>query len=478
MKKALRAEGFYEAAARVEVTADEDGDEAAAVFTATPGRPFTLVAHEFDFEGATLWDAPPAAAALGSPLDQRAAAAKILAVEAAVVAGFRRGGHPYAAFVSRTVEADFDRAELRVESRFAPGPRAVFGPLTFQGAEAVDRRYLESYRTWVEGHAYDEEAVAAFQRALAGTRLFRIATVAKPARPPEDEGAPAALPVLVEVSPAPPRSVGLGARFSTDGGPEARVSFEHRNLLGANERLSAVLDGGAEDQSLTLEFRKPQFRRAGQDLVAAAELRQDRGDAFDELAADLSLGLDRKIGRLLGGEARIGLGALAEISVVEDSSAAGGSAEDETAYLGGLPFYLAIDARDDPLDPTKGFRLRVAATPFAGVLDDASTAFLSVDAEGAAYRALDREARWVLAARARLGAVISEDLADIPAPRRLYSGGGGSVRGYAERFVGPLDASGDPIGGRSVIELGGELPLEGDRGFRRGAVRGGRRGVA
>jgi translocation and assembly module TamA len=54
----------------------------------------------------------------------------------------------------------------------------------------------------------------------------------------------------------------------------------------------------------------------------------------------------------------------------------------------------------------------------------------------------------------------------VPKNRRLYSGGGGSVRGYARREIGPLDAQGDPIGGRSVAEASLEMrsKLYGDIG--------------
>ena len=40
---------------------------------------------------------------------------------------------------------------------------------------------------------------------------------------------------------------------------------------------------------------------------------------------------------------------------------------------------------------------------------------------------------------------------------RLYAGGGGSVRGYAFRTIGPLDDNNDPRGGRSAVELNSEL---------------------
>jgi translocation and assembly module TamA len=51
------------------------------------------------------------------------------------------------------------------------------------------------------------------------------------------------------------------------------------------------------------------------------------------------------------------------------------------------------------------------------------------------------------------------DVEDIPASRRLYAGGGGSVRGYAYQSVGPLDANNKPTGGRSLVEMSVEARI-------------------
>ena len=457
IERLLRAEGYYAGEARVKVEEGRGSNKAKVAFSVKRGRPFILAAHDFDFDGAPL-DRTLSAKALGSPLGARAEAAKILAAEAAALDDLRRKGRPYAALADRSVEADYERAELRVRSRIANGPAAVFGPLVIRGAEGVDRDYLKSYLTWAEGETFNTEALAAYERAIAATGLFDLAAVSKPVRPPRGRSGPVATPVTLDLSAAPERSVGLGGRYSTDRGASARASFEHRNLAGANEKLTAVLDAGAEAQSLKTEFRKPQFLlRPGQDLVASATLRRAMDDAFDEQTATATLGLERSIGTLLGGNARVGFGALAEVSLIDDASTVDGAEAQQTSYLLGAPVFLSLDARDDPLNPTAGYRLRVSATPFLGSVEEEGASFLTLDAGGAAYQALDDDARLVLAARGRIGLIVSEDLAQVPAQRRLYSGGGGSVRGYALRFVGPLDASGDPIGGRSALELGGEL---------------------
>jgi translocation and assembly module TamA len=127
-------------------------------------------------------------------------------------------------------------------------------------------------------------------------------------------------------------------------------------------------------------------------------------------------------------------------------------------FLLGLPVFADYDSSDDLLNPTKGKRLRVDATPFVGIEDNGDVPlFTRVNATGSLYEALDADGAYVLAARARLGSVITDDVDSVPANRRLYSGGGGSVRGYAERSIGPLDENGDPIGGLSVMEVGAEL---------------------
>jgi translocation and assembly module TamA len=96
-------------------------------------------------------------------------------------------------------------------------------------------------------------------------------------------------------------------------------------------------------------------------------------------------------------------------------------------------------------------------TPFVGVNDGTDTEFLTLDATGSVYQGLDDDRKFVIAARGRIASILSRDLDSIPATRRLYSGGSGSVRGFAEDFVGALDDCNDPVGGRSAVEAGVEL---------------------
>lgn len=459
VERILRAEGYHRGAATVSVDAPAEADAPATVsLTLTPGPPFILAAHRFEIVdgGAPAGEALATslnAAELGSPVGARADAAEILAAEAGAVARLKSAGRPYAEARGRRAVANLQTAALTVTTRVSPGPEAVYGPVTLIGTDGVSDAYLLSHLPWRPGETFDDAALARYQRALAATALFDVVAVAKPQTPPAAtaRGGRVALPVAVNAERADDRTVGAGFRFSTDAGPSARFSFEHRNLFAENERLAAALEIGSEAQEADLGFRKPQFRRSGQTLSASLNARATDTDAFAETAATGALGLERN----LDGGWTVGAGALAEYSVIEDDDV------DDVATLLGAPLFAAYDKTDDRLNATTGLRARVEATPFLGVFDDKTTEFLTVDLRASRYWRLTDSGRTVFAARMRLATIASASLARIPPPRRLYSGGGGSVRGYAARFAGPLDdGTGDPVGGRSAVELGGEFRVQ------------------
>ena len=97
--------------------------------------------------------------------------------------------------------------------------------------------------------------------------------------------------------------------------------------------------------------------------------------------------------------------------------------------------------------------------PYLG-LNDVSPDFLRLELDGSTYYSVIDKERLILAARAKLGMMAGDSANAIPAPKRFYSGGGGSVRGYQYQTVGPLDANNDPIGGRSLLEVGFEARVK------------------
>ena len=455
-QKILRSFGFYEAEVDVKVEslspesgapsggADASRQQAIARVIVTENRQYRLKQHKIALEEPVDGRVELDANDLGEHVGKPVRASRILRAEDRVVADLRAKGRPYAQRTGRDAVADPETAELDVTTDVSPGRRYVYGETTYEGAEGVDRDYIDTYRHYEEGQQVDPADLVTLQRALISTGLFNAGAAKFPDDPPAGDEAP----VLVTLEEAPPRTIGGGVRYDTDAGPAVTGEFEHRNLFGANETITIESLVGLNEQNIQTRYRIPQFGRPGQDLVAGLELRHIDDDAFEEFGGTVTLGLEREITP----ELTVGAGGLLELSQLEESNG-----DDTTSRLVGLPIFAAYDNTDDRLDPTEGFRSRLSFTPFTGIVADNAAAFAVLDGALSGYFDITGEKRYILAARGRIASVLSGDLDVVAANRRLYSGGGGSVRGYRERFIGPLDANDDPVGGLSAVELGAEL---------------------
>lgn len=445
----LRSRGYFgsQVASDVDFAAD---DLARVRFLVHAGPAYTLIEHGLVLDTVTSADLPELdAGALGSPVGAAADAAEIVRAEEAAVTALHAEGFPYAAHLEREGIADPDTATVTVTSTIAVGPFAVFGPLRFAGLETVREPYLSTYWSWDEGAPFDRAVLGTFQRRLMATDLFRSVSVRIPDEAPSGRESPLSLPVVVSVEEGPRRRVEAGARYDTDFGPAVRAGWLHRNLFGANESVRVQAEIGRVQQDVTVDGRKPQYRRSGQ--VLAGQLRAGRTDdhALAARTATGSIGLTRELTQAW----TVGLRGLVEFSAIDEP---GGTVN---AYLAGAPASATYNRTDRPLDPTMGLRLEFEAIPFAGRLADAQTRFGTLVARGSIYRPLDDDAHIVAAVRARAGMVFSRDFDSVPATRRLYAGGGGSVRGYAKASIGPLAPDGTPSGGRSVLEAEAELRI-------------------
>ncbi|MEM9062096.1 MAG: autotransporter assembly complex family protein [Pseudomonadota bacterium] len=445
IKRLLRSEGYYAGEVEIDVTDAQGKDTPARVeMSVSPGKAFTLLRHDFVLASGAATE--PDAAALGSPVGEAAAAAAIVGAERAAVEELKQSGYPYAQRGKRRAVADLEAATLEVDTPLSSGPSAVFGDVGFEGLQDVRARYLLTYLPWEPGDVLDTRKLRTFQREILATDLFNTVTVVIPETSDETEG-PVALPVTVTAEERPFRTVSFGARYSTDNGPSVSAGFEHRNLFGENEIIEADADIGLELQRLAIGYREPQYLRPGQDLLAGLVLKREEDDAFDDLSATGTVGLQRRLNERWV----VGAGLLGEASLITDQGV------ETTAFLAGIPVFAEYDDSNDLLNPTEGIRFRAEATPFAGVFDDAFAGFLLVDTKASTYYDIFGDQEHVLAARGRFGTILTDELDTVPQTRRLYSGGGGSVRGYAQRFVGELDANNDPIGGLSAVEAGIEL---------------------
>ncbi len=429
--------------------ADPVGVEIAVV----PGDQFTIATVEL-IDAADDTAVPAAQidrADLGIAAGDPARSSAILAVESRLARGMRDIGYPFASVADRRAVVDFATGTMDVAYLLDFGPQATFGAIEIEGLEQVDRDLVVALTPFAPGDRYSPDLLNDFRTALSDLGVFDSVRV----RGGEALDADGRLPVAVTVAERKRRFIGFGANFATSEGIGVNGFWGHRNLFGAAERLRLGLEVGrigendAEDYDYagTLSFRKPAFLLPEQDLLATAELREENLDAYDRTGAKVTLGVERRLSDAL----TAGAGLTLEYERVTDDA----ETTDRFTYVG-MPLNLRWDGTDNLLDPSTGARLNMGFTPYLQVLGSSQDLF-RLRGTGTTYYDFGTGGETVVAGLVGFGALAGETLLDISADKRFYAGGGGTVRGYDFQSIGPLDADGDPIGGRSLFHFSVEL---------------------
>ena len=444
MLAVLRSEGFY--GASIDVHIDTSESPVAVVLALDTGAVYLLAEYDIRYGEDTRPQAGLVTnlGELGLHIGMPARAAPIAEAQQVLLRRLAENGWPLSEVRNREVVVDHANTTMSVSLEVDPGPRATFGPVSFAGQVSVEEDYLRRFVPWSPGQLYEQNLVEELRRSLTDTGLFQSVTVELAPR----VDARGRLPMTVHVSERRHRSISIGVGFESDTGFRADASWQHRNLMGRQETLTVGIVAAEIEQGASAEFRKPNVGRFGQDLLTNVAVRHLESDAFDEESVTAFLGLERELGPLW----TVRGGVSFEFASIDDQE------EEEEFRLFGLPITAVRDSSDDLLDPTTGSRLHLEATPYVDPFD-ADTEFLSLEASFSKYLSLLPDDRLILAGRAKLGSILGENTEAVPASKRFYAGGGGSIRGYEFQTVGPLDDEDDPVGGRSVVELGLETRI-------------------
>jgi translocation and assembly module TamA len=373
----------------------------------------------------------------------------VLQSERVLVDQWREQGHPKAEIASRDALADHPSSTLDVTIDVKAGPRAVYGPVTATGTVDMDPEFT-AWMTGLEpGREYDPDDLA---RAAANLRRLQVFASQRLVEA-DAVGPDGSLPINVAVAERPLHVFGVGGTFSTVEGAGVEGYWEHRNLFGRAERLrfdgrvAGINSVNPEDFSYFAgaSFLKPGIWTPWTDLTVDLNAEREVLDAYTQTTVRARVGLAHEFFEGLKGTVALNL----EAVKIEEAAV-----EDEYLLLS-LPSSLTWDTRDDDLEPTTGFLLTGRLEPFQE-FQFGNTGVIT-EVEGSTYWSFDEEDRFVLAVRAAAGSIAGAPRDEIPASRLFFAGGGGSIRGYAYRNVGPRDADGDVVGGRSYVEASVEL---------------------
>ncbi|MEK7427293.1 MAG: autotransporter assembly complex family protein [Pseudomonadota bacterium] len=445
----LRSEGYYAYDVEPDVG---DGETPTPIIKVKPGPRFTIAEPQIDWlEPAPLPEVRQAGeAVMGLATGAPGRAVDVINAEGRIVAAVQKRGYADVASAPREVIVDHADRTVRPTYKIEAGDLVRLDGLKLLTEGRTDRPWLEHLAPWKPGEVYDPEDVGELERRLLDTGVYDSVTVSLA---PKDQATSDGLrPILVSLADRKPRTVELGASYSTSEGVGADAKWTRYNIFGRADTVAALARASNIDSRLGGELTLPHWRRPQQTFKAGAGGYLNRTDAYDETGFGVRADIQRRFRKT----SYITLGGSLDYSQTEEHNNLHVNSPDRNLFTAAGLAAGALDRSDDPLDPKRGWRLEVRAEP-TYLFGDDSLPYLKVQSQGSAYFPFDARARTVVAGRLKAGVILGATVPQVPASRRFYAGGGGSVRGYAYQAIGPRSVDNTPQGGASVLETSVEL---------------------
>jgi translocation and assembly module TamA len=450
----LRSEGFYDAVVSSRVEPDTgQPNHATATVSVVPGARYTL--------GTIMIDGPDtipsglARAALALRTGDPIVAPAIEAAEGAIALKLPQQGYPFVSVGERDIVLDDASHVGDYTLPLDPGPRSSFGTYSTKGKLAFDAHHVGVLARFKPGELYDERQVNDLREALVATGLFNSVAI-EPAR----TGVIAAdgteqVDLVVTQNAGKPRRLAATAGYSTGQGIRLDASWTHRNLFPPEGSLAFTAIAGTQEQGATAVFRRADAGRRDKTVLLSLSANRQDFQAYKALTLGLSGRISRDSTPIWQKKWTWAYG-FDVLGTRENAyQPALGKRDYQNYAIGGINGQLGFDSTDNLLNPTKGFRALIRLSPETEQTQGSNYRYIRGQIDGSAYYSLSSSL--VLAGRVRAASIAGAPRDAIAPSRRLYSGGGGSVRGYGFQGLGPRDPNNDPIGGRSLVEAAAEL---------------------
>ncbi len=447
LDRLLQSEGWYSAQIETEVSPPESG-RMNVKFTVDPGERYHWSRITLDLIPDDLSElAEDFALHVGDPVQ----ALQVEEAEGALLFRLQEQGYPFAEIGVRDVVLSQSEPTATYFLTGDIGEAGVFGHVRLSGYEPFSERHANVIARFSPGEPYNTSLVDDLRRALIETQQFGGVAVKPVDTGERDAEGRAITDIEVTGNEGPKKQLAGQLGYSTREGIRTEVSWRNRSLLQPEGNFTARAIVGTQEQRLGASLAMDNWRQRDRTLAFGAEIANLTPPAYSAQTIDLNTNITRQTTRIwqkrwvwsLG----LHVGASRERAKAPDER---GLRPHRNFLFVSVPGMIGYDRSDDLLNPTRGYRLKLEASPEISREGGRVETYGRVFLEGSAYQPFGDS--FVLAARARAGSIIGADLDRIAPTRRLYAGGGGSVRGFQYQGIGLEGPDDQPVGGRGLLE--------------------------
>jgi translocation and assembly module TamA len=449
LETVLAAEGWYSPVirTRLDPPAQESDNALNAVIQVNPGKRYVFSDVIVNADPTV----PPDLIASNFPLKigEPIVAERVQGAEARVAVALPENGYPFATVGQRDILLDQDDGTGVYTLPVTVGPRGRFGGFTTDGDLAFGADHIQVLARFKRGELYDSRKVDDLRRALVATSLFSTVSVeAQKTGEPVGDGTEY-VTLHVKQEAGPPRTIAGSVGYAAGEGITAQATWTHRNMFPPEGALIAHAIAGTRQQGAGVTFRRSNAGKRDRTFEVVAEGFHNDYDAYSAYTGRLAARIARDSTPIWQKRYTYAFGVELLATAETDYDAATNSRKRRTYYVAGLNGQVGFDTSNDLLNPTKGYRFTALVQPEATVRGGFDP-YVRARLDASTYVPLGDN--FVVAGRLRFGTIQGAGLFDIAPSRRLYAGGGGSVRGFAYQALGEQAPDGSPVGGRSLNE--------------------------
>jgi translocation and assembly module TamA len=443
IRDALAPFGLYqvEVTDRLEVPSDPNGTWV-ATYAVVPGPAVKIGRVEYAVTGEGA-DDPAFPKTFPMQVGDVLLHAKYEAAKSDLRSRASSGGYLNYTLARHRVLVDLVAYEAIVQFELDTGPRYYLGKVSFK-QDLLNDKFLRTFLNFEPGVVYNPELLLALQGRLLGTEYFSDIEIV----PRKDAtGDSTLVPIEVVATRNKRDKYRIGAGFTTDTGPRVSADWRRRyvNQWGHNFRtelqLSPVLSQWSFDYRIPIQdptrdyiIIKPQS--------TWSNLNTQKGwlNSVQVAHSTLTPGNWRRT---------VGIDYTYEDYEISDI---------QTGISSELAPNISWSktVADNPINTRRGYRIRYGLLgAVEGLISNAS--YVSAGFQFKWIRGFAEKYRFIT--RADLGATLAEDLTELPASRRFFTGGDNTIRGWGFNSLGPTEPFNDETVGGRYLGVG-SLELE------------------
>ncbi|AEI37031.1 MAG: BamA/TamA family outer membrane protein [Zymomonas mobilis subsp. pomaceae] len=453
IERILRSQGYYDGTSSLTIMPADKG-RYNVQFKTDPGALYRL--DKIEITGSSGIPLKIARQALNLERGDPIIADKIEMAENNVALTLPHQGYPFAKIGDRSILLDGDTHKGDYTLPIDVGPLGYYGNIIVSNNKHVvlSATHIAHMARFKQGQRYDGRMIDDLRQALAATSLFSHVSVEPIHTGRKTEDGSEIVDLDVRQGRGKKHSIAVTGGYGTGEGFKAQGSWTNRNYLPPEGALTFSGILGTRQQQLSALFIRNNAGLRDRVIQLGLTAGRERYDAYNGYSFSLGGSLSRQSTQIWQKRWTYSIGAELTQTNERSYNFSRGERLTNSYLIAALPSQLGYDRSNNLMNPTKGYRLNLRLSPETSIGSGLRGYMRMIFDASGYYPIVDNV---VVAGRVRVASIEGANVQEIAPSRRMYAGGGGSVRGYGYQQLGPKDPYNDAVGGLSEEELAFEV---------------------